>query len=386
MYFFFFTGMAEHENVNSVDTTESLEKSDITDSVLLTSENMNNENREKELIESRVSANRVVPESDKFVEEFDSTDEEDEGVKKVENSSVSASQSQGDYAEHITYNDKGIAIYTEPVSKYQYEFCKTTSQWIPYTGSSDKIVVKESGENVADTPTTSGENNPYENEHYRYCHEKQEWILKETVTENEHYKWCNETKTWIPKVAAGTADIKHDFVDGQHIYTDADGMIFFWDTEKKAWFPKIDDDFMAIYQMNYGFIDNTSDDKKDVTATAFTTVAKLNEADKQLGGKRKLPSEPPKWFEIAPEHNTKVYISNLPLDITDDEFAEVMAKCGMIMKDPQTQKLKLKLYRDEKGQPKGDGLCDYIKVRNLDNLFFNLFETKFCFNLTLLLF
>lgn len=68
------------------------------------------------------------------------------------------------------------------------------------------------------------------------------------------------------------------------------------------------------------------------------------------------------WFEIDPAHNTKVYVTNLPLDITLDEFAEVMGKCGMIMRDPQTQKYKLKLYTESDGQIKGDGLCDYIKV------------------------
>lgn len=45
-----------------------------------------------------------------------------------------------------------------------------------------------------------------------------------------------------------------------------------------------------------------------------------------------------------------------------EEFAEVMGKCGMIMRDPQTQKYKLKLYTEADGQIKGDGLCDYIKV------------------------
>lgn len=65
---------------------------------------------------------------------------------------------------------------------------------------------------------------------------------------------------------------------------------------------------------------------------------------------------------MDPEQNTKVYVSNLPLDITMDEFAELMGKCGMIMRDPQTQKYKLKLYAESDGQLKGDGLCDYMKV------------------------
>lgn len=65
---------------------------------------------------------------------------------------------------------------------------------------------------------------------------------------------------------------------------------------------------------------------------------------------------------MDPTQNTKVYVSNLPLDITIDEFAELMGKCGLVMRDPQTQKYKLKLYTEKNGQIKGDGLCDYIKV------------------------
>lgn len=68
------------------------------------------------------------------------------------------------------------------------------------------------------------------------------------------------------------------------------------------------------------------------------------------------------WFDMDPTQNTKVYVSNLPLDITIDEFAELMGKCGLVMRDPQTQKYKLKLYTEADGQIKGDGLCDYIKV------------------------
>lgn len=68
------------------------------------------------------------------------------------------------------------------------------------------------------------------------------------------------------------------------------------------------------------------------------------------------------WFETPAELNTKVYVSNLPLDITQDEFIEVMSKCGMIVRDSKTNKMKVKLYAEAGGQLKGDGLCHYIRV------------------------
>jgi hypothetical protein len=50
-----------------------------------------------------------------------------------------------------------------------------------------------------------------------------------------------------------------------------------------------------------------------------------------------------------------------------------MQKCGMIEKDLETGKHKIKLYRDENGQVKGDALCTYIKV----SLKIIVFLTKF---------
>ena len=69
------------------------------------------------------------------------------------------------------------------------------------------------------------------------------------------------------------------------------------------------------------------------------------------------------WFDIDTEKSTHVYVSGLPSDLTDEEFNELMAKCGLIMFDPHTRKPKLKLYREADGSLKGDGLCCYIKVR-----------------------
>lgn len=74
---------------------------------------------------------------------------------------------------------------------------------------------------------------------------------------------------------------------------------------------------------------------------------------------------PASWFEVTQDKNTNVYVSGLPLDMTDDDFKELMNKCGLIMFDPLTKKAKLKLYKDENGQNKGDGRCCYIKVSEI---------------------
>ena len=74
------------------------------------------------------------------------------------------------------------------------------------------------------------------------------------------------------------------------------------------------------------------------------------------------------WFEVEEAKNTNVYVTGLPLDITEEEYEEMMKKYGLIMFDPFTRKPKLKLYKDENGQCKGDALCCFIKVSALTHI------------------
>jgi HIV Tat-specific factor 1 len=84
-------------------------------------------------------------------------------------------------------------------------------------------------------------------------------------------------------------------------------------------------------------------------------LQKEKEKEKQIENEKK----PATWFEVNDDKNTNVYVSGLPLDITDEEFEEMMSKYGIITKDPLTYKLKAKLYRDN-DEVKGDGRCCYL--------------------------
>lgn len=294
-----------------------------------------------------------------------------------------AGQKSIEYEKYISYDDDGTAIYTDPATNYKYTFDKEKNQWVPKDGQD----------------AATDDSGVYENEHYRWCTEKNQWVLKDealaaaasaagsgdpSALENEHYKWNAETNAWEPK-SDDTRFATSVYKDGQHLYTDPDGAIYFWDEEKKAWFPKIDDDFLAIYQTNYGFIDNTSPTTAPTAATtaaaeeaassavtdsqhvaqndSTTNSDRASDEPQKPSGKRKAP--PPQWFEEEPEKCTKVYVSNLPDTITEEEFTEVMSKCGMILRDPKTRKTKIKLYAEPSGQLKGDGLVNYIRVESV---------------------
>lgn len=228
---------------------------------------------------------------------------------------------------------------------------------------------------------------------------------------------------------------------------DEDGTEYEWDDKKQAWFPKIDDDFIARYQMGYGAteisadtsdfppppadinspeykewydqyckkyyggqtgsteandgeesegrVDENSDEsrkkyfdyyayyyghKEAVEYLGYDYYSQENSEEKaaddsqqdkkgkkrKKGSEPKKPEEPPAWFDVDEAKNTNVYVSGLPLDITDEEFKELMSKYGLIMADPVTRGLKLKLYKDSEGNPKGDGRCCYIKVESVE--------------------
>lgn len=231
--------------------------------IITSSENINNENREKEL---RLT-NEVASVSDNPSDAQPTTTAEDE------------------YSKHITYNDKGVAIYTDPSTCYQYQFDDTKNDWVPVTDEN----------RIASTETAD----PYENEHYRWCHETSQWIAKtpvgEVVTENEFYKFDSIKKEWIPKASSNVVTTTVSPDGDQHTYTDADGVVFFWDAAKNAWFPKIDDDFMAKYQMGYGNYDASKDEKEKLKAEDVADELKEKAVTAVL--KRKAqPEQPRKIF------------------------------------------------------------------------------------------
>jgi hypothetical protein len=118
------------------------------------------------------------------------------------------------------------------------------------------------------------------------------------------------------------------------------GYKFEWSQEKNEW-------------QNKGLVYDVSQQQQQQQQSK-STVAPLAVVGKDPTKKA--------WFDINDDKNTNVYVSGLPFDITDEEFEQLMSKYGIIMKDPITHKLKVKLYRDENNEVKGDGRCCYLMV------------------------
>ncbi|ELW63388.1 HIV Tat-specific factor 1 [Tupaia chinensis] len=144
-----------------------------------------------------------------------------------------------------------------------------------------------------------------------------------------------------------------------------------WDLDRKAWFPRITEDFIAMYQVNYGFSGEGAPSSTTNTQGVSCRIAgeppqrkcpKLTDLRK-AGENRKAESG---WFDVEEDKNTNVYVSGLPPDTTAEEFIQLMSKFGIIMRNPQTEELKVKLYKDNQGNLKGDGLCCYLKRESVE--------------------
>ena len=104
---------------------------------------------------------------------------------------------------------------------------------------------------------------------------------------------------------------------------------------------------------------------KESTSKAESAEDQSSAGNQDGKDAKQASKQPPSWFEIDEERNTNVYVSNLPEEITNEEFIELMQKCGLVLKDPETNKFKIKLYRNRDGTLKGDGLCTYIKQESV---------------------
>ena len=81
-------------------------------------------------------------------------------------------------------------------------------------------------------------------------------------------------------------------------------MLYEWDEGKRAWFPRIDEDFMASYQMNYGFTpegkaeptrpDPEPEDEEGPEAKKAKMAKAKAEEDKD---KEEKPKTKANWFE-----------------------------------------------------------------------------------------
>jgi len=296
--------------------------------------------------------------------------------KIIVNSDNAKSPSSGDDCYSYEGSD---CFYTDPSTGAKYLWSQEKEEWVS----------KDSGASLP--PSSQGDNeNKYKFDGTTYVYrdkltgQKHKWNLtssewevvegdtgdseKEEEESEEDENTTEEERKARQyrkrKAAPGWQEQKYvkDPVTGVTTYTDpSDGVAYELDPVKNAWFPKLDEEFMAIYQLNYGFT------KDGVAEPTKPQEEKEIVPDKTAVPNKLAKQEPstPSWFDEEDSKSCKVYVSNLPDSMTEENFEQLMSKCGMIENDVRTKKAKIKLYRNDQDQLKGDGLCTYIKPESV---------------------
>jgi len=275
---------------------------------------------------------------------------------------------QGD----VKYEYEGEDVYyTDPATKVRYKWDKEKNGWSSESG--EITAPSNQQQPPSDKYEFDGETYVYRDEKgtkHRWNKDTNKWEEQEDSEESEEDdnttdEQRRQRQYRKRKAAPGWESKKYetDPVSGKTVYKDpVDGMTYEWDEEKKAWFPQIGEDFMAAYQLNYGF----TNDLESKPTMPEPEVEKPPPPEKQpKSSQKKAEKKAPEWFEEDESKSTKVYVSGLPSTITDEEFEQFVSKCGMVEHDIRTKKSKLKLYKDESGVPKGDGWCSYIKPESV---------------------
>ncbi|RCI15704.1 hypothetical protein L249_3481 [Ophiocordyceps polyrhachis-furcata BCC 54312] len=167
--------------------------------------------------------------------------------------------------------------------------------------------------------------------------------------------------------------ISYSKKDEKFIAVHDDGTEFEFDAELKQWIP----------------MDEESDDAQDIGGDEPKSEADDGNAKKRRRSDaenepektdssasarpRKKPKPAPK-----PKQNTAVYVTGLPSDATVSEIHEVFSrKGGLIAEEIDSKAPRIKLYKDDKGNFKGDALVVFFKPESVSMAIMLLDDTDF---------
>jgi len=91
-----------------------------------------------------------------------------------------------------------------------------------------------------------------------------------------------------------------------------------------------------------------------------TTPATTTDNDNQTNDKKNADEKKSQKRKAVVNSNTSVYLTGLPSDITEGELFQWAKKAGVIKKDADTEEPKIKIYRDDDGNCKGDGTIVFL--------------------------
>ncbi|KAG4301212.1 hypothetical protein PCANB_002556 [Pneumocystis canis] len=137
--------------------------------------------------------------------------------------------------------------------------------------------------------------------------------------------------------------VEFDIRKNRWTYEDKDGNEYEYDDQRGVWVLSINEELIQRQQDAYA-------------VEGVDESVKIGENGDQPLDKKKQCSIP---------KNTAIYISNLPLDVTEDEIRETFSKCGIISENIDTGKPRIKIYLNEQGEPKGDAMVIFFREESV---------------------
>ncbi|KAK3725226.1 hypothetical protein LTR37_000737 [Vermiconidia calcicola] len=158
-----------------------------------------------------------------------------------------------------------------------------------------------------------------------------------------------------------------DQVSQTHRLEDERGEEWEWLDKPGKWVPVTDEAMMARQQEAYK-VAGVDEDAPAVDLRKRKAAAAEEEASNGKAKKQKSD---------APRKSNAVYVTSLPDDVTEDELQDVFSKYGVIAESAESNKPRIKLYVDDKGDFKGDALIVYFRSESVELAITMLDETDF---------
>ncbi|KAF4123380.1 HIV Tat-specific factor 1 [Geosmithia morbida] len=165
-------------------------------------------------------------------------------------------------------------------------------------------------------------------------------------------------------------------LDGKFLAVLDDGAEFEFDHDQKRWVPAeyntLDDDDAE----DYGGAPRAGQPEE----AELGSKKRKNGAAETTQGDNPKPSRPNKRQKPPPQprQNTAIYVTGLPSDATVDEVYDVFSrKGGVIAEEIDSGAPRIKLYKDEEGNFKGDALIVFFKPQSVEMAIMLLDDTDF---------
>ena len=163
-------------------------------------------------------------------------------------------------------------------------------------------------------------------------------------------------------------------LDSKFLLVQDDGTEYEFDEAIKRWIPVVDEALREEQQKAYKVAG--VDESELVDAKRKKRKKEYVNGEHEGGRAVKVPKKAK--APLPPRANTAVYVTGLPHDVTIEEVHEVFSrKCGVIAEEIDSGKPRIKLYTDEKGDFKGDGLIVFFKAPSVDMAIMLLDDTEF---------